>query len=449
MQNQVSRRGKALTAAAALKLTAVDERREIPDGRGLYLVIQKSGSKSWVFRYRSPTTGHHTKLTLGPVDLSNKEVTGDPVVGDSLSLAAARQLTQALKRDIRLGQDPAVEKRQEKVKASSEYSYADAVADYADHISRNRREWKETAAVLGLKPDEEGGLKPTKGGLAQRWSDKPVAELTEDELFAVVDEARHRGMPGLELRVRGPNESRARAAHSALSGMFGWLKGRRKIKVNHFKALKRPKAADARERTLTDDEIRKFWEATGSLTPQFRDSLRLMLILGQRRSEIAGMRRSELSSDLTLWTIPGKRTKNKREHEVPLPPLAREIITGTESISNDLLFSTTGSTSVSGWSKMKLKLDRLMGKDLAEWRIHDLRRTAVTGMARAGADLHVIERAVNHSSGSFGGIVGVYQKHKFAEEVKAALEAWANLVISIVEGEGRADNVVPIQRREA
>jgi integrase len=446
MQNQAGRRGKALTAAAVLKVSAVNERREIPDGRGLYLVIQKSGSKSWVFRYRSPVSGQHTKLTLGPVDLSNREITGELVVGMPLSLVAARQLMATLKRDIALGQDPAAEVRQEKAKTSSEYSYADAVADYANHISRNRREWKETAAVLGLKPDEEGELKPTKSGLAQRWSDKPVAELTEDELFAVVDEARHRGMPGLELRVRGPNESRARAAHSALSGMFGWLKGRRKIKANPFDALKRPKAADARERTLTDDEIRKFWTATGSLTPQFRDSLRLMLILGQRRSEVAGMRRSELSEDGTLWTIPGSRTKNKREHVVPLSPLAREIISGVESISDDLLFTTTGTTPISGWSKMKPRLDKIMG-DPSPWRIHDLRRTAVTGMARAGADLHVIEKAVNHTSGSFGGVAGVYQRHKFAEEVKLALEAWANLVIAVVEG--RADNVVPIQRREA
>jgi integrase len=432
-----------LTAAAALKLSAVDERREVPDGRGLYLVIQKSGTKSWVFRYRSPTSGQSTKLTLGPVDLSTREVTGDPVVGMPLSLATARQLVAMLKRELAMGRDPAVEKRHARIRPS-EHGYADAVAAYVDHISRNRREWKETAAALGLKPDAEGELRPTRGGLCERWREKPVASLTEDDLFAVIDEARRRGIPGLELRVRGPNESRARAMHGALSSMFGWLKGRRRIKANPFDALRRPRAAEARERTLTDDEIRKFWAATESLTPAFCNSLRLMLITGQRRGEVAGMRRSELSADGTIWTIPGTRTKNKREHALPLSPLAREIVAGTESIGEDLLFTTTGTTPISGWSKIKPRLDGMMG--LAGWRIHDLRRTAVTGMARAGADLHVIERAVNHTSGSFGGIVGVYQKHKFAEEVKVALEAWANLVTSIVEG--RADNVVPITRRE-
>jgi integrase len=439
-----SRHRARLTVAAALKLNAVDERREIPDGNGLYLVVQRSGTKSWVYRYRS-RTGGQTKLTLGPADLFNKEVTGEPRVGMPLTLPAARQLVATLKRSILLGKDPAIEKREERVKPS-EYSYADAVIDYVDHIARSRRTWKETAAALGLRPDDDGELKPTKGGLCERWRDKSIASLTEDDLFAAIDESRRRGIPGLGLRVRGPNESRARAMHAALSAMFSWLKERRRIKANPFDALTRPKAADARGRILTDDEVRKFWVATERLIPAFGNALRLMLITGQRRNEVAGMRRSELSADLSLWTIPPSRTKNKREHVVPLSPLAREIIAANESISDDLLFTTTGTTAISGWSKMKPRLDRLMGDDLDSWRIHDLRRTMVSGAARAGADLHVVERAVNHTSGSFGGVVGVYQQYSFFAEVKLALEAWANLLTSIIEG--RADNVVPIQRGE-
>jgi hypothetical protein len=289
---------RRLTATAALKLNAVDERREIPDGRGLYLVIQKSGTKSWVFRYRSPTSGKHTKVTLGPADLSNREIVGEPVVGMPLSLAAARQLMAILKREIAMGKDPAVQVRQEKIK-TAEHNYSDAVADYAEHIQRTRREWKVTTATLGLKPDEDR-LRPTKGGLCDRWRDKPVTSLTEDDLFAVIDEAKRKGVPGLGRRVRGPNESRARAMHAALSSLFTWLKENRRIKANPLDSLKRPKAPDARERTLTDEEIRKFWAATASLTPAFRDSLRLMALTGQRRGEIAGMRRSELSKDGSL-----------------------------------------------------------------------------------------------------------------------------------------------------
>ena len=129
---------------------------------------------------------------------------------------------------------------------------------------------------------------------------------------------------------------------------------------------------------------------------------------------------------------------------MPLAPQARDILRGIRRVANsECVFSTNGRSPVSGFSKAKARLDEAMG--VSDWRLHDLRRTAVTGMARAGADLHVIERAVNHVSGSFGGIVGVYQQHRFADEVRAALEAWANLLTSIVEG--RPANVTPIRQR--
>jgi integrase len=411
----------------------------------LYLVVHQTGTKSWVLRYHSPLSGRTVKLTLGPADFSSNEVEGEPVLGAPLSLAAARQLTATLKRAIAMGKDPAAEKRQERINAS-DYTFADAAKDYVEHaVAKDHRQWRDKAALLGLKPDADGKLKPTKGGLCERWRDKPLATLTEDDMFAVIDETRLRGAPGLERRVKAASDPRARAMHSALSAFFNWAKGRRKVKTNPVEGLSRPKPAKARERILTDYEIRKFWAATENLMPAFRNSLRLMLLTGQRRDEVAGMRRSELSADLTIWTIPGSRTKNRREHQVLVPPLARQIIASTESISKDLIFTTTGDKSICGWTKVKRKLDDLMGEDVPHWTFHDLRRSAVSGMARAGADLHVIERAVNHTSGSFGGIVSVYQKHKFADEVKAALEAWENLVLSIVEG--RPANVTPIRRK--
>jgi integrase len=170
------------------------------------------------------------------------------------------------------------------------------------------------------------------------------------------------------------------------------------------------------------------------------------------------MTRSELEGP--TWTIPGSRTKNKRTHTVPMPPMATEIITGVRVIAGEAgyIFTTTGETPVSGFNHAKAAIDRAMltaarhecledadKVTIAPWRLHDLRRTAITGMARAGADVHVIERAVNHISGSFGGIVGVYQKHKFEAEKKAALEAWAKLIASII-GE-LPPNVVPLPAR--
>jgi len=171
------------------------------------------------------------------------------------------------------------------------------------------------------------------------------------------------------------------------------------------------------------------------------------------------MTRSEL--DGARWAIPGARTKNKRPHAIALPPLALDVIAGVKAIYGDAgyVFSTSGTRPISGFSKVKSRLDAAMldlarreaadrGLDPAQikiqdWRLHDLRRTAATGMQRAGADVHVIERTLNHFSGTFGGIVSTYQQHKFETEVRAAVEAWSKLLLSIV-GE-LPPNVVPIR----
>jgi integrase len=142
------------------------------------------------------------------------------------------------------------------------------------------------------------------------------------------------------------------------------------------------------------------------------------------------MRVDELSSDGTVWTLPATRTKNKRTHTITLPPLAREIIASVKR--GDRYVFTRNGRPLNGFSNAKNRLDAHM-VGVPAWRTHDLRRVAVTGMARAGADLHVIERVINHASGSFGGIVGVYQKHKFADESARALAAWERLLLSIVE----------------
>ena len=223
-----------------------------------------------------------------------------------------------------------------------------------------------------------------------------------------------------------------------------------------------PGTPAARDRVLDDNEVRWFWAACDDVGEPFGALLRLLLVTGARREEAAQMTRSEISGDGTTWTLPPARTKNRRPHDVPLSPLARKIIADVRKIAGTpgYIFTTTGRSPVSGFSRVKARLDQLMtklardeataaGRDPADvkipvWRLHDLRRTAVTGMARAGADLHVIERAVNHVSGSFGGIVATYQKHRYAQEVRGALEAWANLIEQITSPAGRG-NVVPLR----
>jgi integrase len=446
---------KTLTTAAVERLKPLPgkKRRIIRDGasQSLFLVIQPSGHKSWMMRFRRPGGGIG-KLVLGPLDRSARELTGEPEIGQPLTLAAARSLAAVVHRRRAMGRDVVADhkaakyRRLAEIEESSDNAFATLARKFIDeHARRRTRRWQETARLLGFRYPADGGEPITiAGGLASRWGDKPIAQIDGHDLYQVVDEARRVGIPGLKQRRNGASDTQGRAMAAALSKLFSWLVEHRKIAVDPTLGMYKPPAPKARDRVLSDAEIKKFWKATDAVGEPFGALLKLLLLTGARLNEVAQMTRGELSDDLTTWSIPGSRTKNRRAHTLPLAPLSRDILRGVKPLADsDYVFTTTGTAPVSGFSKTKARLDAAMG--VSDWRLHDLRRTAITGMARAGADLHVIERAVNHVSGSFGGVVGVYQQHRFADEVRAAMEAWGNLLTSIVEG--RPANVTPIRQR--
>ncbi len=242
------------------------------------------------------------------------------------------------------------------------------------------------------------------------------------------------GMAFLDCRgaTAARPSSRGRKMHPALSGLFRWLLQGRKVTTNHCIGVWRPSAPPARERVLGEAEVRWFWRASEQLALPFGAALKLLLLSGARLNEVAAMRRGELSEDRATWTVPGERTKNHRTHLVPLPSLAREIIAAVPRVEGTFVFSTTGRSPISGWSKTKAQIDKLMlaeareeartaGRDPAEvviprWTIHDLRRTCASGMQRLGVRVEVIERCLNHLSGSYQGIVGTYQRDPMLEE---------------------------------
>ena len=208
----------------------------------------------------------------------------------------------------------------------------------------------------------------------------------------------------------------------------------------------KPKAPPARDRVLSEAEIKWLWQACDTLGKPFASLLKLLTLTGCRRGEVAGMMRGELSEDGAIWTVPGARRKNGRQHMVYLPPLAREIIAAVPRVEGKAgyLFTTTGKSPVSGWSKIKRRLDTAMlalaraerGADAAvrEWRLHDLRRTCATGMAELGIPPHIIEVALNHVSGHKAGVAGIYNRAEHSAERKAALELWAAHVEALVTG---------------
>jgi integrase len=209
---------------------------------------------------------------------------------------------------------------------------------------------------LALAYPRDGG-KPleTKGGLAQRWGDRAVTEITDIDIDSVLDEARRSGTPGLGVRnKRKPSDHRARDLHTALSSFFGWLHKRRPriVSSNPAAGVLLSFNVTKRERLLTSDEIVCLWRACDKINGQFGAVLKLLLLTGQRLNEIAAMRWDELRED--SLHLPGVRTKNKKPHIVPLSPLALQIIAAVPRRIEHcpFVFSTTGRSPISGWSKL-------------------------------------------------------------------------------------------------
>jgi integrase len=223
---------------------------------------------------------------------------------------------------------------------------------------------------------------------------------------------------------------------------------------------------------LSDDEIGEIWRAAGKVAAPYGAIVRLLILTGQRRGEVAGMNRGELADDLATWTMPGERTKNGAPHMVPLSAPARDLLRALLPEDGDARREIEGrrtkgmlalpgalGTPFAGWSKAKAALDKAVADARAAvanagtsptpvvpWNVHDLRRTVATGLQRLGVRLEVTEAVLNHISGSRGGIAGVYQRHDWAGEKRVALDAWAAHVLANAERRTPATNVIALSR---
>jgi integrase len=188
----------------------------------------------------------------------------------------------------------------------------------------------------------------------------------------------------------------------------------------------KPKVEEcARDRLLGPEEIRALWITCGAVHPAFSDVVKLLLLTGQRLSEIAAMTWSEFHEETGDLRLSGDRTKNKRAHVAPLPPFAIAIIAGRDKIDGcPYVFGTTGKSPVSGFSKWKEELDRRLGLE-TPFRLHDLRHVAATGLAELEVDPHVIEAVLNHASGFRAGVAGRYNQFAYVREKRVALARWA------------------------
>jgi integrase len=416
---------RPLTAAGIKAIKIKSTVQEIRDlgAPGLYLTVQAhTGHKSWAIRFRRPD-GRSGKVVIGPFD-SEGETSQEPQIGRPLTLGAARVLANTLRRQRLMGKDLVAEHRARRQGGDSYPSVA--IAFVERHAKPNTRGWREISRQLGLDPD--GGVIP--GGLADRWRSKSVTEIAPQLIHDVVEEARAKSVPGLGATNRGPSEARARHLFAALSKMFSWALRQRLVEANPCASVHRPEPGKSRDRTLTDAELSRVWHACHIVGEPWGSIFKLLILTGQRLREIGELSWDEIQEDLLV--LPGTRTKNHRAHTVPLSAPAKEIL-DRQIKTGRFVFSTNGVRPPSGWSKAKARLDRIIGS-MPDWRLHDIRRSYVTGISELGVRSEVAETAINHVSGHRSGVSGVYNKSILMAERKAAMDLWAAHVMQLVSG---------------
>ena len=409
---------KALTDSAVKRLKPpADGQTEVFDQGypGLALRLSYGGRKAWTYFYR-----HGEKLrrmTLGTYP--------------ALSLAEARTEWRKAKEARDAGRDPAKDKKRE----TGQTDFESVLAEWLKRDQGGNRSRDEVKRLIEKDTED--------------WKGRSVLDLARRDCLDVIDAVADRGAP-----------IGARRLHSHLHRFFRWCVGRGIIEANPMADMPKPGSESKRERVLTDAELKAVLNAAGKVHWPFGPVVQLLILTGARRSEIGGLRWSEIGDGGI--SLSGDRTKNGKPHDIPLSKPALAIIeglprveaSGRHGVSPDFVFTTNGKTPISGWSKAKRDLDAAVQKapsavqNAPPWTLHDLRRTVATGLQRLGISLQVIEAVLGHVSGSRAGVVGTYQRHSFAKEKAAALEAWGAHVEAVIHGKPRG-KVVAMRGKRA
>jgi integrase len=395
---------KKLTDIGIRNLRPSPARREIPDGNGLYVVVQPSGRKGFAVRYRF--NGTPRKLTLPA----------------GLTLAAARRLAADAVYQVAQGIDPAGAKKVAKIEA------AEATAN-------------TIAAICTAYLKREGGKLRTSDQRERIFrrliypaiGERQIGAIKRSDLIHMLDRIEDKSGPRM-----------ADVTLAVLRRVFTW----HALRTDDFSSPivrgmgdRRPAKEARRSRILTDDELRAIWTATAAADNEpFAALVRLLLLTSARRGELAAMRWHEIDAE-GVWTLPAIRNKTKIELARPLSKAALAMLDEQPRIVDcDFVFTSNGITAITSFSAPKEKLDAASG--VTGWTVHDLRRSARSLMSRAGINADVAERCLGHA---IPGVRGVYDRHKYLDEMRHAFEALAAQIERIVNPpEG---DVIPLRQR--
>ena len=353
---------------------------------GLALRVGYGGAKSFILFYRY--AGKLRRETLGR--------------WPETSLGAARERWRRTREAVARGGDPSSGANGNKVPA---LAFEVVVEEWLrrDVATRNR-----ASTAYQVHRLIECDMLPA-------WRGRRIDTIAKHDVLMLLDATIDRGAP-----------AKARRVYVHAHRLFKWCAGRGLIDVNPMVGLEAPASGSSRSRVLSDSELAAVWHA--STDWPFGTAVRLLILTGARREEIGRLTWDEIRGD-TIH-LEGARTKTGGHgHLIPLSTPARRALQAAPRIEGEFVFTLDGFRPVSAWSRAKARLDKASG--VTGWRVHDLRRTVATGMQRLGVGLQAVEAVLGHV-GSRAGIVGIYQRHTFAEEKRAALEQWGAHVASIL-----------------
>ena len=384
---------------------------------GFGLRVRRGGSRNWVYQYKLGPK--HRRITLGSLH--------------AITPLKARERAGELHAMVRLGRDPAGEKAEARTRAAETFEASLRPFLFRQKARLKHRSYLETERYLLSVFKPLHGLSLAK--IERRTVASRLAEIAASSGPVAADRAR-----------------------AALSAFFTWAMREGLADGNPVIGTNRASGGGARDRALSDAELREIWNALQD--DQYGRIGRLLILTGQRREEIGGLQEAEVDFDGGLLKLPAERTKNNRAHDVPLSARARAILQEQpRRAGRDLIFGE-GEGAFQGWGRAKRALDgRILaarratakeaGTDLRKvkpmpaWRLHDLRRTVATRMADLGVQPHVIEAVLNHISGHKAGVAGVYNRSTYIAEKAAALVLWAEHVTALVQG--RTSNIVSLK----
>jgi integrase len=383
------------------------------DVPGFGVRVTPNGVKAFVYQYRIRGEKNARRYTIGrygawTVDQARER---------------CRELVQMVARGVHpreAAKDAAKERERAKLRAEER--------EFAAVAGR----WLKSYETFKGKPRRASSVRAATGAVERlkgTFAGQNIADIDQGALNRFFDD-----IPAHMLATRASVFAYART-------LWRWSRQRGLIETNPFDAMRPPEKPEARQRALADEELALVWRASYRLEYPFGPIYRLLILLGQRREEVGAMDWRELDKKAGQWTIPASRTKGKREHMVPLPA---SVVADFEALApkekwprSGLVFTVTGETPVSGWSKAKTRLDGEAkklnkGRALADWRTHDLRRTMVTGFQRLGIPESIAKAVINHAMPKSDAL-SAYARHSYADEKCAALDKWAVHVAELLK----------------